>query len=221
MATASSVLGPWRDAPLPITNPVSDWDVLGFNCSNCSVKHCSGCFTSAPLCAPWAAGCPTNPSPLLLADGSALMVAEGGYGCAVGERVALFKSPALDGPWKLASPPIPGFNWSEDPFLWRTRRGFHLLTHSGSPCVLGYSTDGHLWHTANGGGYNYTVEWEGHGSSLTKTKMRRRERPHLIFDPADPETPLVLLNGVEDPEFGRECTLAQRVQSSRLTRGHP
>ena len=264
MARASSVLGPWRDAPLPIASPQSDWDRLGFNCSDCAAKGCGGCFTSAPRCAPWAAGCPTNPSPLLLPNGSALMVAEGGYGCRVGERVALFASPSgLDGPWKLASPPLPAFSWSEDPFcerlplpsvsfanpllparashltdcpgpcrvvgiaVWRTKRGFHLLTHSGSPCVLGYSIDGQLWHTAsNGGGYNYTVEWEGpaagssSSSSNATTKLRRRERPHLIFDPAQPETPLVLLNGVEDPTFGREYTLAQRVRHRAKSSPH-
>jgi hypothetical protein len=77
----------------------------------------------------------------------------------------------------------------EDPMLWRSSRGFHLLTHD----KLGqypawyndhggywYSADGHDWHGPVESAYNTTVEWKG-GAAATNTTLSSRQRPFLFF----------------------------------------
>lgn len=119
----------------------------------------------------------------------------------------------------------------QDPFIWRTSRGYHLLLHSlgrapgssgGSTQGAGglaYSKDGLEWTWVNGSDslqgavYSPNVTW----SDGTKDGLTRRQAPYLYIDPTG--TIQFLLNGV-DTAAGLGChwrtswTLLQRVRSN-------
>ena len=105
----------------------------------------------------------------------------------------------------------PIFGWdihSEDPFLYKNKRGFHLLMHGRNDKnatlkrvegAYGYSVDGLNWKYQS----NWTqsiwpnyIEWD----NGTKTVLSRRQKPSLIFDLDNDNNyskPLYLINGVD------------------------
>jgi len=191
----------------------------------------------------------TNPSPHFNPDGTVHLAFQAGFSnkgplshghALVG--IAIADSPF--GPYKyLTEDPVTPMDWDpihpvcwagvdEDPFLWRSKRGFHILTHGMCPSGVRqahykYSADGVNWHTSPRQTYRYTVRYENGRPDV----LARVERPQLYFDGGyDLETglagsPIVLYNGVCGGEFGNgtnyECafdkltgmtwTLARRI----------
>eukprot|EP01084_Bolivina_argentea_P113846 202811_1 len=101
----------------------------------------------------------------------------------------------------------PVFGWdihSEDPFIWRNKRGFHLLMHGRNnkngtdkrvEGAYAYSINGLDWIYQKGNintspWPNY-IEWE----NGTKTIFSRRQKPSLIFD--ENNNPKYIINGVD------------------------
>lgn len=177
---SSSVWGPW-DTPRPLH--YDNWN--GSSLLDCGF---------------------TNPSPQILANGSVLLAFQAGY-ChsvipGIGEEmlgVALASS--WDGVYRLVKKepilPVPGF-WcvaglAEDPFLWRTARGFALLAHGMCyaifNAVLAVSRDGVAWRQIAAAPYSYAVNYTDAPSDV----FWRVERPQLIFNGT---TPVALMNGV-------------------------
>lgn len=190
---APTVFGPWSD-----------------------IQQINFTDTSEYLC-----GGHTNPTPHFNPDGSVYLAFQAGP-CdsalrphAVGnELVGISVSDGWKGPFKLLSPnPITPFNYSEihpvclggvdeDPFLWRSSRGFHIITHGMCPSGVRqahykFSLDGITWFTSKVQTYHYTVKYSD-GSNHT---FARVERPQLFFADRNPLTgyysnPLVLYNAV-------------------------
>lgn len=129
------------------------------------------------------------------------------------------------GPYHRRAEPIvrrPGFaggtEGAEDPFIWRTSRGYHLLLHAlgrapapSSPGGstqgaggLAYSKNGLDWTWVNGSDsplgavYSPNVGW----SDKTTTRLTRRQAPYLYFDSSGALQ--FLLNGV-DMAAGEGC----------------
>lgn len=193
----------------------------------------------------------TNPSPHFNPDGSVYLAFQAGpceqetphYWALAG----IAKADAWDQPFYLTSPePVTPHDYSkyhpvcvagidEDPFLWRSDRGFHLLTHGMCPSGLRqahykYSLDGIVWITSPRQTYHYTVKYDDD----THHTFARVERPQLYFDARDDSTGFyqnvrALYNGVcgtgenksdfecvFDEMTGMTWTLARPLIASKL-----
>lgn len=196
LAHAPSELGPWtkfEHAILPSGEP-GKWDAMV-----------------------------TNPGPLILANGSALLFFRGtnwpidGY-----ERIGLAKS---EGGWRgpygrLTDAPIWGpvddqRKFVEDPYAWQSKRGFHLLSH-GHFDENGYyacaETAEGPWQFRVAPAYTNVLAVQGGGSAT----LVQRERPQIFFN-ASTGAPAILFTGVAPPGgafYGFTYTHAQRIQQS-------
>ena len=109
---------------------------------------------------------------------------------------------------------------NEDPFLFKTKRGFAALFHANTwtdsrgnhiPVAAGagrlaYSKDGSRWTYASTPPYNGTIKFTN-GSTLV---LNRMERPVLLFDEATGH-PTHLINGVQPYDHPYTFTLIQTV----------
>ena len=188
IAHSPTVYGPWSVLPVSFTNPNAS---TIFDCT-------------------W-----TNPSPVILEDGSVLMAFTGGYCHDKLEAIGIAQAPRWNGPYtiKTLEPifPKPSLCLSrrqyEDPFLWRNSRGFHLLLHGMCPTgkfnsKYAYSLDGFRWTVSPMDPYSYVVKYED-GS---EQGFVRCERPQLLFN--DEGKAIYLFNGVE-PTLGHAYTIAR------------
>ncbi|KAK6068714.1 hypothetical protein SCUP515_09417 [Seiridium cupressi] len=112
--------------------------------------------------------------------------------------------------------------WTEDPFLWRDKRGnWHFLAHWMIDLV---EYDGQQWPRVGAHMYarNLTGPWtfkqqEAFNSTVTFTDgstqtFKRRERPKLFFSDDGEMTPLYLINGVQEMnQSGPSYTLVQPI----------
>ncbi|KAI9158130.1 hypothetical protein HJFPF1_06120 [Paramyrothecium foliicola] len=109
---------------------------------------------------------------------------------------------------------------SEDPFLWRDKRGFwHMLVHHMVDIPLGLKgprVGAHLYAR------NYTGPWHYNNITLafnttvdftdgSTTVYYRRERPKLFFSDDGEMTPLYLINGVQEFNSPASYTLIQPI----------
>jgi hypothetical protein len=150
----------------------------------------------------------SNPSAAFDAAGSAWLAFRtqpaAGAGAAAGETLAVARAPSWDAPLftSLAEPLIAGLVGQEDPFLWRSARGWHMLSHAmgapgGGVGGLFASLDGVAWVQAPHPAYTTTVNmtgpgWGGAGGAAVT--FSRRERPELLLDAAT-GAPTHLLTG--------------------------
>ena len=132
---------------------------------------------------------------------------------------SLFKAPSWRGPYMMVNPSIMSCEFgdpedggcrTEDPFLWQSPRGFHLLMHDHQPfdfhkqvLTYGYTTDP---TAVNGWSFSYVEAASGtdikfdDGSTHT---FCSRQRPQLLFsEPAGADgiqrgRPLVLFTGAQ------------------------
>ena len=135
-----------------------------------------------------------NPSPFVHPNGTLFLAC----------TWKLYSAPGLDGPWSdgVAIPVTGGRGHWEDPFLFIDRRGgFHILAHvyttqpypeGGNP-ISGhaFSTDGVTWNLSDTQPYSDLVTTPG----KTAEHFATIERPKLLWDAADPYTPVALTNG--------------------------
>lgn len=111
------------------------------------------------------------------------------------------------------------FDENEDPFLFKTKRGWHALFHANTwvdsrgnniPVAdgagrLAYSADGLHWTYASTPPYNGTITF-ANGTTLVLARM---ERPVLLFDEIG--RPTHLINGVQPFSHPYTFTLIQEV----------
>ena len=154
----------------------------------------------------------TNPSPLILEDGSVLLAVRTTY-CSVSGFaprclpdmdcqhifLARSKSPTSivsEENWKQ----VKQLEGSEDPFLWKDSRGrYHILAHSKRACgkgsgscgLLASSGNGVDWKSAARPAFTGHVKWR----NGEKDKFYLQQRPKILFD-KDKTTPLFLITGV-------------------------
>ena len=185
-ATAKSLDGPWDVRPLIITDKWSS--------DNLYSGH-------------------TNPSPLFLSNGSVIMAFNAGCAdpsCSENVGTAISDT-GVDGPWRLLSrnsifprngssafwKVLPGHG-CEDPFLWQSKRGYHMLVHNFEPVAKGvngpiayaHSVDGHSWTLSQEIPADCTLRFTD-GTNLTLGSCGNR--PQLAFD--DDGTPIGLFGG--------------------------
>jgi len=150
--------------------------------------------TSRSLEGPWSpllnstlGGC-NNPAPWVHRNGTIFLVCGN----------TMLRAEDIAGPWASAG----SFSHSggprgtfEDPYLYTTSRGWHLLYHvydvhaDRTQCVNStvsahvFSVDGHTWHTAASQPYSTQVAVNDSASGEVKTiTVATRERPKLHFD---------------------------------------
>eukprot|EP00051_Salpingoeca_urceolata_P010074 m.122744 g.122744 ORF g.122744 m.122744 type:complete len:407 (-) comp16574_c0_seq2:462-1682(-) len=164
VAWASSVTGPWQQARVNFTNP------------------------SAIL-----AGGFTNPSPHFLPNGTVVLAFQAQPPGKGWELVGIATADSFQGPYVLNSgePVTPEAWWcvagqDEDPFLWRSHRGWHVLMHGMCPTGVlqahyAFSTDAIHWTTSPRETYPYLVQTTS-GKAET---FARVERPQLVFGKAN------------------------------------
>jgi hypothetical protein len=110
----------------------------------------------------------------------------------------------------------------QDPFLFKTKRGWHALFHANTwtdsrsnhvPVGTGagrlaHSADGLRWTYAQTPPYNGTITF----SNGTTLALARMERPVLLFDEQSGR-PTHLINGVQPFSHPYTFTLIQKVQA--------
>jgi hypothetical protein len=153
----------------------------------------------------------TNPSIVYRRDGLGLRMAfNAGYCHNQLETIGIATAPSWRGPWSLASDAPIFLNASgvphqcEDPMLWETARGWHLMVHNQAGAAVAryaHSLDGLSWvlHDDNGtnpGPYTGTILYTD--GSVAHSDV---ERPELVFDPHTGQ-PTHLVNGAFDGVLG-------------------
>lgn len=223
LAHSSSLLGPWTSGPLNITvppnyaNTTENGDVNWMDCTH------------------------TNPSPAIdPVTGHVLLAFNAGY-ChptAHGnnlETIGLAMAPHWSGPYTLspAAPDSQGVLFPggkeppahrcEDPFIWTSHRGYHLIVHNQQPLIgdgsvisaLGYSIDGVRWSMAPTAPYNCSVAWD---DGTVSSAPMCGNRPHLVFssssDSDSDRHPIWLLNGAQDTATGRTYSLFRPIRTT-------
>jgi len=157
----------------------------------------------------------TNPSPLVLKDGSILLMYRGcSYQCGNREMIGLAWADRYDANYtRLFDEPL-FLNPNEDPFIWRDSRGnFHALMHSLEPGGAfgdgpkvgrhAFSRDAKWWTFGSATlAYSTNVQFDD-GTSID---YFRRERPQLYFENG---VPLFLVTGVQEKNQKTSYTLVQ------------
>lgn len=177
LGTAPALEGPWTFAAINVTNQ-----------SASALLDCAH----------------TNPSPWIFPNGSIVMAINAGYCHGQLETIGLLSAPSYAGPWSWyeTDPVLHNADGSvhhcEDPFLWVTQRGFHLMVHNQqgpNVALYAHSLDGHAWvlhnDAGNPGPYSGRVEWDD--GTVSEHDV---ERPQFVFDPVT-GVPLYLTNGAE------------------------
>ena len=172
----------------------------------------------------------TNPSPFPLwtpnDNTTAVLLAYRGcpYDCGGWEMLNLALAKHYSGPYhRLHEQPVISQN-SEDPFLWRDKRGhFHMLMHSleagggfGDGPKVGRHAyarrlDGHWTFGNRTLAFNTSVQW----TDGTSTDFYRRERPQLVFSDDGQMTPLYLSNGVQEVNQSSSYTVIQPLSTAK------
>merc|ERR1712048_472291 len=145
----------------------------------------------------------TNPSPVFLPNGSVLLF--------VSRRWQISENDAAKNNWVMIADSWKGpyrnitqrfedaLETGEDPHVFRTKRGFHMLNHNTGPAssVLSFSEDGITWISGKDlkkqgwqNAFDNTLEW----SNNTVSKLCRRQRPFIVFK--EDGMPGYLWNGV-------------------------
>ena len=190
VAWASSPHGPWSPV-MDANNPNAPRDVGGSSTN--------------------------DPSPTLLANGSMLMVYRSSDSRAEPCSHEAVFARRCDGGWNASeancSPPLLTYlHTAEDPGVWRTRRGWHMLVNGmpGWGCMpktaqggLAWSRNGINWSALTLGAYNSTVAFKTNGV-VTKKDMNRRERPKVTT--AADGTPLVFWSAICEDGGCRKTT---------------
>jgi hypothetical protein len=128
----------------------------------------------------------TNPSPVFLPNGTVLLAFNAGYCHNHLETIGIATAPHWSGPYTLlkTEPIFLDSNGNphqcEDPTLWVTERGWHMMVHNfGSQISLyAHSEDAYTWilHTNSSGPYSGSIAWtDGTNDSLDV------ERPQLLW----------------------------------------
>jgi len=194
VSRATSLNGPWSapKGPLVARGAVTEWDYVV-----------------------------TNPTPIVLPNGTTLMYYRGtpkywsqsNAPLDLPESVGLAVAPHWSGPYTkvFADPILKVMN--EDPFAWKNERGFHLLTHGRNDwwnTHHSYSVDGLTWSS----GADVAADPNITLASGEIYRFTNRERPQIYFNEST-GAPAVLFNGVcPDKKYTYAYTLAQAINQA-------
>ena len=205
VSRANSLNGPWSTptGPLLARGKVTEWDYVV-----------------------------TNPSPIILDNGTTLLYFRGtpkywgqgrsdagGYFAVnndegpldLPESVGVARAPHWSGPYEkvFAEPILKVMN--EDPFAWRDASGFHMLTHGRDDwwnTHHSYSSDGLTWSDGSDVACDPNITLTN-GSLV---KFTNRERPWIFFNTTT-GAPALLFNGVcPGKKYTYAFTLVQRIR---------
>lgn len=148
----------------------------------------------------------TNPSPVFASDGSVRMAVSRRWDLGGGRATKnnfIMEADSWAGPYHNITK---GFDQAikngEDPDMFKTKRGWHMLNHNTGPSssTLSYSVDGIGWKTVLAeNAFNATVQW----TNGSRTEFCRRQRPQIVF--ADDGMPGWLWSGVMDGPADGKC----------------
>lgn len=139
----------------------------------------------------WGAGF-SNPSPHIAEDGTVTLALQRRFNSNPGkELLGVARASSWRGPFRMITPtPVEPEKWycvagtGEDPFLWRSTRGWHMIWHGMCPTGVAqahyaFSTDGAHWIVSPRQTYSYVVHFADGSEHL----FARVERPQLFFPP--------------------------------------
>ena len=188
VAHSESITGPWKQLEIMRT------DMKRFNKWDCNV---------------------TNPAPVVLPNNTIVMgfrskscVPMGKQKCGRDcQRIGIMVSHnGWEGPFVKRGKPITELNGNEDPTMWKSKRGWHMIMHSKTACGLnqravnncgsmGYSPDSYTWYQSPWPVYTGAhFQW----SNGKADKFTLRHRPKMMIDDATGQ-PMYLYNAVRRP----------------------
>jgi hypothetical protein len=162
----------------------------------------------------------TNPSPLLFQNGTVLLAVSRNF-LSGGKRTVLMTSNSWKGPFRnitATSTTAGSLATGEDPDLFQTPRGFHMLNHNTGPSStrLWYSTDGVSdWQETSSlakNAFNGTVTFD----NGTVIQVCQRQRPQIVLHPED-GMPGWFWSGVMLPLPNGSCPRNDRHPASNPT----
>ncbi|MCI1646860.1 MAG: glycoside hydrolase family protein [Bacteroides sp.] len=142
----------------------------------------------------------SNPSPIIQNDGSVVMIFKGrqylNNSTYSDMALGIAYAPSATGPYKVLNHEQPifqvnGQGEAEDPFLWKDRKGYHVIfkDHVGKYTgekgggVMAHSKDGIHWTLdKDPKAYSKTIEWN---NGIIKTQGQL-ERPFILFEHGKP-----------------------------------
>lgn len=164
----------------------------------------------------------TNPSPWFLPNGTVVMAVNAGFCHDNLETIGLVYADSWNGTWKMWTPlnvlnnPDGTPHKSEDPFLFKTKRGWHLLVHNQQgpqgESAYAYSEDGFSFTMSPTSPYGCTVTFT---DGTTANAVGCGNRPQLVFSGPNGE-PEWITNGAEDAKPWRSgtFTLFRKLKTS-------
>ena len=154
--------------------------------------------------------CRTNPTAFIFQNGTTLLYFRSAESNGENEQIWLATAPSYRGPYTLHSTapvgptsnsPLMGGIHDEDPFIFRTARGFILMMHMshwgpGWNGAKAWSEDGLAWHWTE---ESMTRVWNSTVSYTdgTEVTFRRREEPKIYLD--EHGAMRAMFNAVTDP----------------------
>jgi Tol biopolymer transport system component len=126
----------------------------------------------------------TNPSPVFYPNGSVLLAVSRRFsvGSNPTKNTWLMAADSWRGPYRnITQSFADALETGEDPDMFQTKRGYHMLNHNTGPgsSMLSFSDDGvHNWQRATGSNaFNETVLW----SNGSVTHLCTRQRPQIVL----------------------------------------
>jgi len=148
----------------------------------------------------------TNPSPVFLQNGSVLLYVSRRWAVSPTKNHKnnwVMMADSWRGPYRNVTQTYEdAVDTGEDPHVFKTQRGYHMLNHNMGPAASGlsFSADGVTWtkgHEVNA--FNATLQW----SNGSVTTLCRRQRPFVVMK--DDGMPGWLWNGVMDNPADGDC----------------
>ena len=183
-----------RSAP----HPAGPWSWKGANEPLCCdvAALCPPCPGQRQLeqSAAWKiTGSGGNPAPVIFPNGTTLLYVSAnpcppdwGNASPGNNCIGVMRAPHWSGPYQLANPVPVTHPESEDPFVFRTKRGYHLLTNVNNDharCQAGVACGGHAWSTDGLHFSNLTIGAFGPAIRFTNGSEWRNayiERPQVL-----------------------------------------
>eukprot|EP01060_Flectonema_neradi_P000516 TRINITY_DN10325_c0_g1_i1.p1 TRINITY_DN10325_c0_g1~~TRINITY_DN10325_c0_g1_i1.p1 ORF type:complete len:382 (+),score=78.58 TRINITY_DN10325_c0_g1_i1:116-1261(+) len=161
-------------------SPNGPWDIINLKVSNYNGSLPVDCMK-------------TNPAPMLLKNGSLVLSFNGGYCHGGDETIAVMIADSYKDPFRINHAPLKKGSFCEDPTIYETARGFHVLGHylsGGQNSVYFFSEDLITWYESPVEPYPKFVLY----SNGSNVPVHRMERPIVVMNGS---VPLIMTSAVQ------------------------
>eukprot|EP01060_Flectonema_neradi_P024081 TRINITY_DN3260_c1_g1_i1.p1 TRINITY_DN3260_c1_g1~~TRINITY_DN3260_c1_g1_i1.p1 ORF type:complete len:396 (+),score=44.20 TRINITY_DN3260_c1_g1_i1:60-1190(+) len=161
-------------------SPYGPWDIKDIQVANYNQSMPADCMK-------------TNPSPMLLKNGSLVLAFNGGFCHGGDETIAVMMAKSYKDPFVINHTPLKPGAFCEDPTIFETERGYHVLGHylaDNRNSVYFFSEDLITWYESPLAPYPKSILY----SNGTRVPVQRMERPIVVMKQ---EAPFLMTSAVQ------------------------